>query len=91
MVPLSTPCNIVFIPAKDNRSKGEHTYYQRQTAEPQTFTLNQDQLNKLCYPLRDDLRFVESTSTLTEANYKAYLKDRKTAIANQFLKALYGE
>ena len=44
-------------------------YYQRQAADPGTFQLNEDQLDLLCYPKKQELSFVESTSKLTEANY----------------------
>lgn len=90
-VPLSTVCNLIYIPSKDNRRKGEHTYYERQQRDPNTFTLDQDQLDALGYPSKTDLDFVNATSTLTEANYRAYLAERRRAITKKFLDALYGE
>lgn len=91
LVPMSVACNLIYIPAKDNRRKGEETYYQRQETEPQTYTLNQDQLDALGYPSRTDLEFLNSTATINESNYRSYLVERKRTITNKFLDALYGE
>lgn len=89
-VPISAPCNLVYIPSSDNRSKGELTYYQRQANEPGTFKLDCTQLDQLGYPTKKELAFVESTSTMTEANYFAYLEGRKKTILYKFITALYG-
>ena len=64
-------------------------YYQRQAADPGTFQLNEDQLDLLCYPKKQELSFVESTSQLTEANYFSFLDGRRNNIANRFINALY--
>lgn len=89
MVPMSAPCNLVYIPTADNRSKGDQTYYQRQAADPGTFQLNEDQLDLLCYPKKEELSFVESTAKLTETNYFSFLDSRRNSIANKFINALY--
>lgn len=88
-VPISAPCNLVFIPSTDNRSKGELTYYQRQANEPGTFKLDCTQLDQLGYPTKQELAFVESTSTMTEANYFNYLENRKNIILHKFISAIY--
>ena len=88
-VPMSTPCNLVYIPTADNRSKGDMTYYQRQTNDPGTFELNEDQLDLLCYPNKQELSFVESTSKLTEDNYFSFLECRRNNIAKRFINSLY--
>lgn len=90
LVPMSPVCNIVYIPATDNQSKGEKTYYQRQSEKPGAFTLNQKQLDDLAYPTRTELNFVESTDTLTKANYDLFLKNRKEFITNKMIERLYG-
>lgn len=89
IVPMSSPCNLVYIPTSDNRSKGEQTYYQRQTSDPGTFTLNVTQLDQLCYPTRQELSFVEATSTMTEDAYFAYLRSRKNTLSSKLIDALY--
>lgn len=88
-VPMSAPCNLVYIPTSDNRSKGDITYYQRQANDPGTFQLQEDQLDLLCYPNKQELSFVESTTKLTENNYFSFLESRRNNIANKFIKALY--
>lgn len=88
-VPMSPPCNLVYIPSSDNRSKGEQTYYQRQDQDPGTYTLNGEQLDQLCYPIRNDLSFTESTATLTEDNYFRFLEKQRMFIVNRFIKSLY--
>ena len=89
VVPISAPCNLVYIPSTDNRSKGELTYYQRQAHEPGTFKLDCTQLDQLGYPERSELSFVEATSTMTDDNYFAYLENRRKVILHKFISALY--
>lgn len=89
VVPISAPCNLIYIPTSDNRSKGEATYYQRQANDPGTFKLNCTQLDQLGYPEKKELTFVESTSTMTEDNYFAYLENRKKVILHKFITAFY--
>lgn len=89
VVPMSSVCNLVYIPEKDNRSKGELTYYQRQDSDPGAFSLNQEQLDTLVYPRREELRFVESISTLTEENYFAFLRKRKQSLQKIMMDILY--
>ena len=88
-VPMSAPCNLIYIPTSDNRSKGDMTYYQRQALDPGTFQLNEDQLDLLCYPNKQELSFVESTAKLTETNYFSFLDSRRNNIANRFINSLY--
>lgn len=88
-VPMSAPCNLVYIPTADNRSKGDMTYYQRQASDPGTFLLNEKQLDFLCYPNKQELSFVEATAKITEANYFSFLDSRKNSIVNRFINAIY--
>lgn len=89
VVPMSSVCNLTYIPEGDNRSKGEDTYYQRQQKAPETYTLNQQQLDDLVYPRREELSFVESTDTLTEDAYDTFLKNRKLIILKTMMDRLY--
>jgi hypothetical protein len=88
-VPMSAVCNTVYIPASDNRGKGELTYYQKQKQDPGTYQLNQDQLDAFGYPARNDLMFVESVDTLTEKNYFDFLEKQRKIILNKFINSLY--
>lgn len=89
IVPISAPCNLVYIPSSDNRSKGEQTYYQRQALDPGTFKLDCTQLDQLVYPTKAELTFVESTSTMTEENYFNYLESRRKTVLAKFISAMY--
>lgn len=89
LVPISSPCNLVYIPTKDNRSKGELTYYQRQKKEPGTFVLDEIQLDKMCYPSKTELSFTDSVTTITEQNYRKYLEERRKSITNRFISLMY--
>lgn len=51
-VPMSSPCNLIYSPSGDNRSKGEQTYYQRQASDPGTFKLDDTQLDGFGYPTK---------------------------------------
>jgi hypothetical protein len=88
-VPVSSVCNLVYIPASENRSKGEYTYYQKQDKDTSSYTLDKDALDKLLYPRRDELKFVESSDTITESNYLQFLHDRETIILGAFIAGYY--
>jgi len=88
-VPMSSVCNLVYIPGTDNRSKGDLTYYQRQKEKPDTYLLNQEQLDDLVYPRREELSFLESTDTITEEAYFKFLKNRKDIILKTMMDRLY--
>ena len=90
VVPMSSPCNLVYIPSSDNRSKGELTYYQKQSNSPGTYQLNEAQLDLLCYPTKEELQFVTSTK-LTEEKYFSFLKERKQTILSKFMSAAYND
>lgn len=86
---ISSPCNLVFIPRGDNRSKEDLTYYQKKAKNPTAFTLDESQLDKYLYPTHGELSFVEATDTITIDNYRRFLRDRKTTITKRFSDALY--
>ncbi len=88
-VPISTVCNLVYIPASENRSKGDLTYYQKQAKDAITYNLNAEQLDKLSYPRKDELQFVESVATLTVENYAKFLKNREKVILKTMMDSLY--
>ena len=90
-VPISPVCNVVYIPASDNRSKGALTYYQRQLSDPGTYQLNQDQLDALGYPMCNELEFTNSTQKLTEENYFEFLDRRRMRMLNKFVSAMYSK
>jgi hypothetical protein len=89
IVPISSPCNLIYIPTADNRGKGDQTYYQRQSSDPNTYKLNEQELISLGYPTKNDLDFVNSVSTLTESNYFKYLETRRKVILNTFIRNIY--
>lgn len=89
LVPISPVCNLIYIPSKDNQSKGEQTYYERQKTNPGAYTLDFDQLDKLLYPTRGELRFLESTSTLTKDKYLEFLANREKILLHAFMEAFY--
>ena len=88
-VPVSAPCNLVYIPKSENRSKGDMTYYQKQQADAGTYTLNPEALDELAYPLPKELEFVNSDATITEQNYRAFLEEREKFLVNRFITNLY--
>lgn len=88
-VPMSAACNLVYIPKSENRGKGEYTYYQKQQKDASTYTLNDTALDALGYPLRNELSFVESVSTLSAENYFKFLEDRRKFITLRMISKLY--
>lgn len=88
-VPISSVCNLVFIPTAENRSKGEYTYYQKQDKDSATYSLNSEELSKLAYPRRNELLFVESVSSITEENYMSFLQQREPYILRCIIEGLY--
>ena len=65
------------------------TYYQKQKADANTYTLNADALDALAYPPAKELSFVNSTMTITERNYRAFLDAREKIITCRFITNLY--
>lgn len=88
-VPVSAPCNLIYIPKAENRGKGDMTYYQKQKKDASTYTLNADALDELAYPLPQELAFVNSTDTITVQNYQAFLTEREKFITHRFITNLY--
>ena len=88
-VPVSSACNLCYIDLTDNRGKGEKTYYQKQAAYAGAFTLNDQQLDDLLYPTKEELQFTDSTDTLTKEAYFDFLKNRKSIIAKRMIDVLY--
>ncbi len=88
-VPVSSVCNLTFIPTKENRAKAEKTYYQKQDTDASTYSLSQTELDKLLYPTRSELRFVESVKTITPENYRKFLKERAKYLTKMAMEALY--
>lgn len=90
-IPVSSPCNLVYIPKGDNRSKADLTYYQKKNQNPTAFKLSEVELDRYLYPTHSELMFVESPESITSDHYKRFLKDRVTTITNRMIKALYKE
>ena len=90
-VPISSPCNLVYIPKGDNRSKGDSTYYQKKNQNPTAYKLSEIELDRYLYPTHSELSFIESPETITIEHYRRFLKDRATTITNRMIKALYNE
>ena len=88
-VPVSSVCNLCYIDMSDNRGKGEKTYYKKQDEYSGAFQLNEAELDKLLYPSRNDLEFVNSTETLTKERYMKFLDDRKSIIARRMMDVMY--
>lgn len=88
-VPVNSPCNLVFIPLGDNRSKGDLTYYQNHAKSSTAYALNEEELDKYLYPNHSELSFVEAVETITEENYRRFLKDRVTTITKRMIEKLY--
>lgn len=88
-VPISAPCNLVYIPKSENRGKGDFTYYQKQKKDSATYSLNASALAELSYPLENELSFVESVPTITAENYFAFLDNREKYITRQIISKLY--
>lgn len=89
VIPISAPCNLIYIPKSENRSKGEKTYYQRQAEAPGTYTLNEEALSDLSYPTKSELRFVNSTETLTVEAYSKFLEDREKYVTRKMMEKMY--
>ncbi len=89
-VPMSTVCNLVYIPYSDNRSKGDRTYYQDQAMSPDSaYPLDEKTLVDLGYPSKQELQFVESADTLTKENYEMFLREREKLVTNLMMGKLY--
>lgn len=90
-IPISSICNTVYIPAPENRSKKDKTYYQKIESGDTAYTLSEEQLKKYLYPSREKLRFAESKETLSVKNYMDFLDERVNMYIDAIVNALYPE
>lgn len=88
-VPISTPCNLYYLPPRDNRQKKAETYYQYSARVESAYELSEAQIDKFVYPKKAELEFVESVETFTKENYMDFLNKRVDVIVAQILKCFY--
>lgn len=87
---ISSPANLTLIPMFDNRSKREKTYYELIDTKDQTaLTYNKEYLQKYLYPEHSEIKFIESQSEFTGANFNQFKKNRTNTLANEFINLYY--
>lgn len=88
-VPVSTPCNLCYLPPRDNRQKKAETYYQYHARTETAYEISEAQLEKYVYPRKSELEFMNSSETFTKDNYMAFLSKRVDVIVEQIMKCFY--
>ena len=92
IVGISSPANLTFLPSFDNRSKREKTYYELIESKDDTaLTYDKELLEKYLYPEHNEIKFIESQSDFTVANFNRFKKDRANTLINMFVNAYYKE
>lgn len=85
---LSAIGNIALIPEFENRSKREKTLYEQQDKKVSLYVLDEDRLNKLLYPMEDEISFISSPDTFTYERYLRFIKDRHLYLQRKFMELI---
>lgn len=90
IVGISSPTNLTLIPAFDNRSKREKTYYELIESRDETaLTYNKQNLEKYMYPEHQEIKFIEAQSDFTASNFNQFKKNRMNTLTNCFIELYY--
>lgn len=86
---ISSPGNVCSIGLFENRSKKDKTYYQHRDLNLDVMDLKEEELERIRYPKRSEIRFVESKEKSTPENYTNFLDDRRNTLTNLLIERLY--
>lgn len=86
---IGSPGNVCSIGLFENRSKRDKTYYQHMDLNLDVMNLNEDELDRIRYPKRGELSFIESKEKSTPDNYRRFLDDRRNTLTNLLIDRLY--
>lgn len=86
-LPMSSLGNLCYLPVKDNRSKRNKTIYEYAGDRP-SLTFNQEFLDLIDYPSRDDLGFVDCHGNDFNTGFKSMIDFRETALVDKFVELL---
>ena len=83
-IPASVPGNLCYLPVKDNRSKRDNTIYEYAKDRP-SLTYNNDFLEMINYPSREDLSFINCPYSQFITSYNKMISEREQKMIEQFL------
>lgn len=86
-LPMSSLGNLCYLPVKDNRSKRNKTIYEYAGDRP-SLTFNQDFLDLIDYPSRDNLAFVDCHGDDFNIGFTSMINRRETAFVHKFVELL---
>ena len=81
--------NLCYLPVKDNRSKREHTIYEYALDRP-SLTYNQEFLDLILYPTREDLSFIDCGEEQFKDPYNRMIESRQERIIKKFIELMIG-
>jgi hypothetical protein len=83
-LPMSAIGNLCYLPVKDNRSKRDQTIYEYAADRP-SLTFNDEFLNLIKYPSRQDLEFIDCGLKEFQTGLTNLISQRELALKDQFL------
>ena len=86
-IPASALGNLCYLPAKDNRSKGEATLYEYSGDRP-SLMLKPDFQELIDYPSQEDLDFIEASKVTFITKYNQLLDAREQKLYDRFIKLI---
>jgi len=85
--PISSLGNLCYLGYKDNRAKGKYTIYEYQENRP-TFVLNEEYLNLINYPKKEDIYFIDTTPDSFKLCYMEFIENRIDLLITEMIKYL---
>lgn len=89
-LPISALGNLCYLPVKDNRSKRDKTIYQYSDDRP-SLTFNQEFLNLIDYPSREDLEFLDYAEEDFKNKYIPLLEARESKLKKRLIDLMMDE
>ncbi len=86
-LPASALGNLCYLPAKDNRAKGETTLYEYADDRP-SLMLKTDFQKLIDYPRKDELEFVDASKSTFSAAFEKLLDQREKKMFDKFSKLI---
>lgn len=82
-------CNITFLPQFENKSKNHLTIYEMNEQKQTLYELNDEFLDILLYPTKEELDFIKTENSFTDVAYNKFLKNRRDFLIRTFMNLFF--
>lgn len=81
--------NITFLPQFENKSKNHLTIYEMNEQKQTLYELNDEFLDILLYPTKEELDFIKTENSFTDVAYNKFLKNRRDFLIRTFMNLFF--